>query len=86
MATSWVGARLAQHRQDLRPDVTERLPSLLIELVLAGAEDATLADEGFTVWEVRAARSIVSRAEGQSPRQGAHSANDRANALTAPPG
>ena len=62
--------------------MSDRLPSHLIELALAGATDATLADEGFTEWEVRAARAIVRRATEHSSSRVAPSADARARVLT----
>ena len=60
----------------------ERLPHLLVELALADATDEQFANEGFTTWEVRAARAIVRRATEHSSSRVAPSADTRARVLT----
>ena len=62
-----------------------KLPPLLIQLTLDGADDATLESEGFTVWEVRAARAIVSRATQHSLSPDGLSPDAPPTVLTADP-
>ena len=71
------------HRRAVRSEVSlERLPRLLLELTRAGADDATLEDEGFTEWEIRAARAVVSRELEHASSRDALRAGPRASELT----
>lgn len=66
MASARLGARLAEHRKDLRPDVTysddalELFPTLLVGMIRAGATFGQCRDEGFRREEIAAVTRLVS--------------------------